>query len=178
MKPVIALSFVLFAAASCKKKEADVSVAAGSAAGSAVAGSGSAVEAPPAGSAAPSGEGSGSAVAAGSAAAGSAASADCPQPTVDEGEEKSEDFDLNGDGVKDVVVGPTPSDCGSEECPHSLWVARGKCFDRVGDVDHIPELLKTKHKGYFDVKTTARISGKPMSITYQFDGKQYVEKKK
>jgi len=97
-----------------------------------------------------------------------------PLPALENGEEMSRYLDLNGDGVKDVVISPGLGDCGSEECLHSLYVVRGKCFDPVGTVFHIPELLETKHHGLFDVRITVRIDGKSEHGTYRFDGKKYV----
>lgn len=101
------------------------------------------------------------------------ASANCkPLPALGEGEQKTEDLDLDGDGTKDVAIGPEPSDCGSEDCGYALFLKRGSCYEAVGNVDHIPELATTKHNGLFDVT----ISVKGDTMTYTFDGTKYVGK--
>ena len=101
--------------------------------------------------------------------------ADCAGlPLLADGEVASQNLDFNGDGNKDVMIGPAPSDCGSLECPHALYVVRGTCFDHVGNVDHVPQVLETKHHGLFDVRITVHIDGETDHTTYQFNGKRYV----
>jgi hypothetical protein len=97
-----------------------------------------------------------------------------PLPKPGEGMEVAKDLDFDGDGVKDATIGPPESECGSEECPYDLFLKRGDCYTKVGSVDHVPELLPSKHSGMFDVVIAPRISGEAEKLTYRYDGSQYL----
>jgi hypothetical protein len=97
-----------------------------------------------------------------------------PLPQPSDGMEVAKDLDFDGDGVKDATIGPPQSECGSEECPYDLFLKRGDCYTKLGSVDHVPELLPSKHSGLFDVVIEARISGEAEKVTYRYDGSQYL----
>jgi hypothetical protein len=112
----------------------------------------------------------------GDATADTAQHSQCrPLPPLEKGDKRFDTLDLDGDGTNDVAIGP--SVCASEECPHALYLERGTCFEFVGRVVLLPELLATKHNGLFDLGVTVHHEdGATTRVIYEFDTKTYVMK--
>jgi hypothetical protein len=106
-------------------------------------------------------------------AAGAALPGDCaPLPALADVMDVSE-VDLDGDGVKDLLVPVDEANCNKYDCPKTAWVVRGACGHRVGVIDvgrtASIEVTSTKEHGLVDV----RVSGDMTDFTYKFDGTEY-----
>jgi hypothetical protein len=98
-----------------------------------------------------------------------------PLPRLEQGDKRFDTLDFDGDGENDVAIGP--SACASEECPHALYLERGTCFEFVGRVVLLPELLATKHNGLFDLEVTVHHEdGATTRVIYEFDTATYVSR--